>query len=327
MLISTTETRDLALITRANEAIINGQLLEALADLDQALSYIVTPHARWNRSQVLMSLGDYRNAAPELEARWELFSELLDVEGKTAAICAPLWRGENIGDKRLLLYHECGYGDSIMLLRYIPLLRDMGAEVTLLMPTPLRRLIEQFDVPMISQIRTTFDYRCPMFSLLAALQATPETVPDAPYLCVDPAWRQLIYDDGCKKLGICWSSRNDFSPERNIGLERLIDALPDCQFYSLQNHDHEWAECFGVICSKFKDFAEVAGLIDQMDAIVSIDTAALNLAGAIGHPNVNALLPFAPVWRWWNPRWYPSIHQCRQKRRGDWGSALEQMKL
>jgi hypothetical protein len=318
---------DLALIDRANEALANNQLHAALADLDAALAYVVTPHARWNRSQVLLALGDYRNAAPELEVRRSLFSNLLDADGKAGTSCAPLWRGEDIDGKHLLLCHECGYGDSIMMLRYVPQLRNMGAQVTLLMPTPLTRLVEQLDVPVITRPHGAFDYHCPLFSLLAALQVTPETVPDAPYLCVDPAWRQIIYDDGCKKIGICWSSRNDFSPERNIGLEQLVDALPDCQLYSLQNHDHEWAKCFGVICSKFKDFAEVAGLIDQMDAIVSIDTAALNLAGAIGHPNVNALLPFAPVWRWWNPRWYPHIHQCRQYRRGDWQSALAKLKL
>jgi hypothetical protein len=322
------EVRDLALITSANEYIINGQLHEALADLDQALNYFVTPHARWNRSQVLMSLGDYRSAAPELEVRWQLFSGLLDAEGMRAATCAPLWMGEEIAGKRLLLYFEAGYGDAIMLLRYVPLLADMRAELTLLLPPPLKRLAMQWDdVPVINQFVGGYDFRCPMFSLLQALDETPESVPTGPYLWVDPVWEKPIRDDGRKRIGIAWSSERAFAKERLIPLEQLIAALGDCQLYSLQNHAQDEGERYGVQTFRFTDFAELAALISRMDAIVSIDTAALNLAGAIGHPRVNALLPFAPVWRWHNPRWYPQINQCRQTYRGDWASALAQLKL
>jgi hypothetical protein len=322
------ETRDLALITRANEYTDNGKLHEALADLDEALTYFVTPHARWNRSQVLMSLNDYRAGAPELEVRWQLFSGLLDSEGMRAATCAPLWTGEEIAGKRLLLYFEAGYGDAVMLLRYVPLLLDMRAELTLLMPPPLKRLAAQWDdVPVIDQFVGEYDFRCPMFSLLQALDETPESVPDQPYLDVDPQWGKPTRDDGRKRIGIAWSSERAHAVERLIPLEQLMAALPDCQLYSLQNHAQKQGERYDVQTFQFTDFAELAALIARMDAIVSIDTAALNLAGAIGHPKVNALLPFAPVWRWHNPRWYPQIHQCRCEHRGDWASALAQLKL
>jgi hypothetical protein len=321
-------TGDLALIDRANEAIAHGQFHAALADLNLALSCVRTPHAAWNRAMVLLTLGDYRNGVPELEHRWSLFPNLVDAEGRAAAKCAPLWQGQDIAGKRLLLYHEAGYGDSIMLLRFVPQLIAMGAVVTLLMPPPLARLAGQF-APVITKISDSdrYDYRCPMFSLLAALKVGPDDIPELPYLGVGPGWASPIHDDGRNKVGVCWSSERGFGSERVMELERLVAVLPDAQLYSLQNHDQDIAARNGVWAFRFKDFAEVAALIERMDAIVSIDTAAINLAGALGHPKANAVLPFAPVWRWHNARWFPRINQCRQDRRGDWTSALAKLQL
>jgi ADP-heptose:LPS heptosyltransferase len=74
----------------------------------------------------------------------------------------------------------------------------------------------------------------------------------------------------------------------------------------------------GVAVPDFEDFADVAALASLMDEVVSIDTAALHVAGAIGHHDVTALLPFAPCWRWHcGSPWYPQIKLCRQKIPGD----------
>ena len=323
-------TGDLMLIDRANESIANGQFQAALADLNLALSCVRTPHAHWNRGMVLLTLGDYRNGIAELEHRWSLFPNLVDAEGRAAASCAPLWRGEEIAGKRLLIYHEAGYGDSIMLLRFVPQLTAMGAKVVLLMPPQLLRLARQFGQVITSRndVSEPFDYRCPMFSLLSALKVTSDNIPELPYLGVSPGWASPIHDDGRKKIGVCWSSERGFGSERVMELEQLLVALPeDAELHSLQNHDQDIAARCGVWAHRFKDFAEVAALIAQMDAVVSIDTAAINLAGAIGHPKANALLPFAPVWRWHNSRWFPQVNQCRQDRRGDWASALTKLQL
>src|SRR6187401_1204733 len=223
-------TGDLDLIDRANENIANGQFQAALANLDLALSCVSTPHAHWNRGMVLLTLGDYRNGVPELEHRWSLFPNLVDAEGMQAASCAPLWRGEDITGKRLLVYHEAGYGDSIMLLRYVPQLQAMGADVTLLMPPPLTRLAAQF-APVITHLIERYDYRCPMFSLLAALKVNEHNIPAAPYISVNPNWGQAIPDDGRKRIGVCWSSERGIGSERVMALEQLTAVLPEAQFY------------------------------------------------------------------------------------------------
>ena len=79
---------------------------------------------------------------------------------------------------------------------------------------------------------------------------------------------------------------------------------------------------------KFEDFADTAGAIENMDLVISVDTAVLHLAGAMGKPTW-ALLPFAPDWRWMLNRqdspWYPTMRLFRQDRQGDWPGLFEQV--
>jgi len=56
-----------------------------------------------------------------------------------------------------------------------------------------------------------------------------------------------------------------------------------------------------------------------MDHIVSVDTAAIHLAGAMGHPSAHLLLPFLSDWRWHHTaRWYPQLKTYRQPTPNDW---------
>jgi ADP-heptose:LPS heptosyltransferase len=84
------------------------------------------------------------------------------------------------------------------------------------------------------------------------------------------------------------------------------------------------ARALGVHTHEFADFADCASLMMQMDMIVSVDTAALHLAGAIGHANVVGLLSHWSSWRWVAP-WYANVRLCRQAAAGDWSSALAQI--
>jgi ADP-heptose:LPS heptosyltransferase len=72
-------------------------------------------------------------------------------------------------------------------------------------------------------------------------------------------------------------------------------------------------------------FADTAALIHSLDLVISVDTAAAHVAGALGVP-VWLLLPFVADWRWLRDRddspWYPSMRLFRQSKRGDWDSVL-----
>jgi len=75
--------------------------------------------------------------------------------------------------------------------------------------------------------------------------------------------------------------------------------------------------------SQFQDFADTAALVAQLDLVITVDTAAAHLAGAMGKP-VWIMLPFAGGWRWLTDRidspWYPTARLFRQPAPGDWKS-------
>ena len=86
----------------------------------------------------------------------------------------------------------------------------------------------------------------------------------------------------------------------------LIDALPiDAELYSLQAQSADEAQAFGVQITELEDFADCAALASLMDEVICVDTAALHVAGAIGHQRVTALLSHWVSWRWRDNPFYP----------------------
>jgi hypothetical protein len=133
-----------------------------------------------------------------------------------------------------------------------------------------------------------------------------------------------LWRDQRKRIGIAWSVGKFVDGEypREIPLPLLVDKFGgDADMISLQVQDSEQATALGVSCPSFNDFAELAALMMMLDQIVSVDTAALHLAGAIGHPNVTGLLSHWHSWRWAAP-WYPGMKFRRQAAPGDWASTL-----
>jgi hypothetical protein len=77
--------------------------------------------------------------------------------------------------------------------------------------------------------------------------------------------------------------------------------------HSLQVQGADEAAKFGVISHNFADLADVAALASIMDEIVTVDTAAAHVAGAIGHPNTTVLLSRFASWRWVGNPFYPGL--------------------
>ena len=77
------------------------------------------------------------------------------------------------------------------------------------------------------------------------------------------------------------------------------------------------------------DFASTATLMEQLDLIITIDTAVAHLAGALGKPTW-LLLSATPDWRWMLKRsdspWYPSMRLFRQAKPGDWSEPLAKLR-
>jgi hypothetical protein len=302
----------------------------ALVEFNQALAIEESPYARFDRALTLLSLGQYEEGFRDWGVSRQIFRSQLSEDGQSLQRNLRPWRGEH---ESVALLADAGFGDWIQLARFIPMIRERAGRVYLEVPAPLARLAKQFGSVEIDE---TIKYAAPMFDAVAVLGPTVETIPPPPYLRPDAAlaalWANRIGNGGRRRIGITWSVKLTSEHEhpnakREIALDELIKHLPDCELYSLQTQDREQANERGVHAFEFEDFADVAALVSLMDVVVSIDTAALHVAGALAHPHTFALLPYAATWRWLHGNWYPRVNLCKQTSPGDWSSTFSQLRF
>lgn len=298
----------------------------ALTSIEVAISFASTTTARFNRAIILLSLGrwaegfaEFENCELEQMFMRPMYREAIEHGFKP-------WNGEDIRGKRLLLLHDHGFGDSIMMLRFVPHLKVvLGAEVILMLPPELRRLGTQVGTVTANSMRVLHcDYFCSLLYLFRMLKLTPEKVPTGQYLSVNPLleekWKRRL-GQRRKTIGVAWTPGKvhvgDYA--RAVPLGALTKTLdPDADLISVQVQGTAEADFLGVEHYPFEDFADCAALMSVLDEIVTIDTAAVHLAGAIGHPKITLLLPYWSSWRWLSPL-YDNIRIVRQSHDdADW---------
>jgi Flp pilus assembly protein TadD len=272
--------------------------------------------------------GDLAGGFAAFEARWK-------------RLPTPQWKGEPLNGRRLLIHGEQGYGDAIQFLRYVPLTARMGGRVTLEVHPALVRLFaniaEGVAVVARGDAIPPHDVQCPMMSLAHAFGTTLTGIPaNVPYLRPDPAeavaWASRLGDDGRPRVGLVWAGNPEHANDRNRSLPVAalapLLAVPDIRFFSLQAGDARRDLPPGVTdaINGVRDFADSAALMANLDLVISVDTAPLHLAGALGRP-AWGLIAFAPDWRWLIDRddspWYPTLTLFRQSEPGDWRPAMD----
>jgi hypothetical protein len=171
------------------------------------------------------------------------------------------------------------------------------------------------------------DYFCPFLMLPGLCGAdAPDRIAPNVRLPASSALATLLPAIDRPRIGIAWSVGKFYDGDypRSIPLETLVAACPGAELHSIQAQGADEALALGVTPHKLEDFADCAALMMAMDAIVTVDTAAAHLAGALEHPKVFLLLSHWHSWRWLAP-WYPTVKICRQTSPGDWASALGQI--
>jgi hypothetical protein len=303
----------------------------ALTAIELAIQVAPTMRAHFNRAMILLALGRWIEGFGvfhHCEGRWPF---MRPVSQALADRGVKRWTGEPIEGKRLLLVHDHGFGDSIMMLRYVRPLQAAGAHVALMMPPELGRLAAQLAPVVPDEAWRPVDYFCTMFGLTGVLHVTPDSVPLGPYLKPDPLlvdkWRGIVGGKNRRRIGIAWSVglAHDGDYPRGMPLAMMTRELATAgaDLISIQQDTGAEADMLGVDHYRFEDFADCAALISLLDEVVTIDTAALHLAGAIGHPKIVAMLSHWSSWRWLS-RLYSNVTFCKQERDGDWESAFAQ---
>lgn len=293
--------------------------------------------AHFNYAMTLLLLEEYDKGLDEYEWRWGL----PELAGLVPGFAEPAWSGDSLRGKTILLFSEQGLGDVIQFARYVPMVERSAARVMVRCPVNLKSLLQRSfpGVRVCSDIESLppFDVQCALMSLPRIFRTRPGKVPDTiPYLHADlssASRRRSELGAEVLNVGLCWGTDSRSGPQKSMHLRALepLGRVPGVRFYSLQRGSfaREVAEPPpGMDISApegLRDFSDDAALISNLDLVISVDTAAAHLAGALGKP-VWTLAPFPPDWRWRrdgedNP-WYPTMRLFRQTRPGDWHGVI-----
>ncbi len=325
---------------------------EALRAYEKALALDPnSAESHWNYALCLLQTGRLDEGWREYEWRWQRHR----IKASQRGFTQPLWLGDfSLEGKTILLHAEQGLGDTLQFCRYAPLVAAMGARVILEAPKELMRLIATLDgvAELVEQGQALPDFDChaPLLSLPLAFRTDVAKIPcNVPYLFADKAasqrWSLRLADDGASalKVGLVGAGGNrphvaelrKTDARRSMTLDMLSSILdvPQVRFYSLQkgpaaqqlrDADKLAAQVIDYT-DELEDFADTAALVDNLDLIITVDTAVAHLAGAMNKP-VWIMNRFDTCWRWLLDRtdspWYPRARLFRQPALGDWQSVV-----
>lgn len=295
--------------------------------------------ARLGEGLALLTLGHFREG-------WESFEARLDdrrVREAFPAVTGPIWRGkQEVSGRTMLIYAEQGFGDTIQFVRYVPLLRARGARVVLRAQAPLHSLLRPLadDLIDMNEPLPKFDLHCPLLSLPLAFDTRVATIPaEVPYLAADAGriahWRRRLGTKRGRRVGLALSGNPNHGLDalRSISATEFSPVLQQgrVEFHLLQREIRE-ADLPALKAARVRthaealhDFADTAALISLMDLVISVDTSAAHLAGALAKP-LWIMLQFDADFRWMRERadcpWYPTARLFRQPSMREWGPAI-----
>jgi len=333
-----------------------GNVLREMGHAERSIPFLETARlldpasvtAEFNLAVANLMLGRYEQGWRLYESRWR-YEHL---SGTKPNLPVPEWQGEDLRGKTILVIGEQGLGDQIQFLRFCGNLQDLGASLRLHVSPAIRPLLINTPPAILSVTCNTedqigaFDYWVAMMSLPRLLNMRLENVQHyLQYVQVDAerarVWAERLGIPKTRmRIGITWSGRRDSWINQHKSMPaatmaELVRKFPEHQWVSLQvdasEEDAAVIQAAGVECypGTINDFADTAALMHHMDLVISVDTAAAHLAGALGRPLWIPLNAYGACWRWMQDRddspWYTTARLFRQETYGDWSAPLARM--
>ena len=320
------------------------QVEAAEADYRRAVSFapdLAVAHANLGVTRLLR--GDFEEGWREFEWRWRTpgFAKL------EARFAKPLWNGDDLTGKTILLHNEQGFGDTLQFCRLAALVQARGARVILQVQRPLASLLARLEGvdALIAEgdPLPDHDLRCPLLTLPGRLGIDLASIPaQIPYLFADPGavaeWRERIAAHGSGlRVGLVWAASpdNPVDRRRSMTLDLLapLGLVPGIKFFALQKGAAAAQaldpppELAGMLSlsDRLTTFDDTAAVIANLDLVISVCSSPAHLSAGIGKP-VWLLDRFDGDWRWLLDRddtpWYPNLKIYRQPARSDWNSPI-----
>lgn len=316
----------------------------------------ILPIARFHLSHALLHIGQWQEGWQQFEeSRFDLS---VRQTGSYETFPGKLWTEQSLKGKSIVIEGEQGFGDQIQFIRLARDLKDkFGAEEVHFCCHPaLQDLMQpvEFLDSAIAKVYQNFDYHVPVMSLPHRCGIRVKNIAPSladPYLSAEPdwveKWSSRLPISHRKRVGICWRSAPAGDPKTKkkfsgvnfvkelksleVGdLDFLISEVATAGYdiVSLQ-HDISAEEkavlaVHDVFCEEIGNFTDTAALIELCDYVVSIDTATIHLAGAMG-ADCRVLLSKGADWRWTHPVWYRSVKEYRQMVERDWREPINRL--
>lgn len=301
--------------------------------------------ARFDLAESLLLLGDFTRGWREYRWRYRQ-PHTTNLERR---VQLPRWDGSPIAGKTLLIHDEQGFGDSLQFLRLVSTAKALsGADILLEVMPPLLPIASRmgcFDaIATRGDLLPAFDMHCELMSLPFVTKLTIGELPGpVPYLSPDPErvafWRKRLAWLPRPLVALVWAGNPAHANDANRSM-KLSELAPlaslGLTFLALQKGPAA-KQAVGapgglkieLLDQEIKDFDDTAAILEVADLLISVDSAPVHLAGALGRP-AWVLLPFVPDWRWMLDRddtpWYPSLRLFRQSSRGDWASVIDKLR-
>jgi len=299
---------------------------------------------RYNRAMMLLLSGNFDRGWPEYEWRLRLPGCMPPPWSQ------PQWDGSPLDGRTILLHPEQGLGDAFQFIRYAPLVKQRGGRVILLCSRNLSALlgtcagIDRLCYP--DEALPPFDVYSSLMSLPAIFNRQSYAIPNAvPYLSAAAelveSWRDELRDAKGLRVGLGWQGSPRYHGDRFRSIPLAVLAplakVAGVWLISLQKGvDGRQIAGAGFPIEDIGSrldlaghaFRDTAAVIQNLDLVITSDTALAHLAGALG-ARVWVALRSVPDWRWQlqgeDCPWYPTMRLFRQSRAGDWSRVFEQM--
>lgn len=325
--------------------------LKAIEYCDKSLAHDST---QWDvqetRAYACLQMGNYRDG-------WQFYEHMIGKSPhrawKPIKEHLPRWDGSK--GKVVHVRGEQGIGDEIAFASCLPDAQK-NAYVVLECDHMLEGLFKR-SFPDIAVHGTRFkgerdwgdkyplDASILIGSLCTLYRNDKSEFPGTPFLVADPErrvqWRALFDTLPGKKVGIAWTGgkKDTHAARRSLQLEQLVPLLktPGISWVSLQYKDpteeinslwnkhgikvHHWARG-----AESRDYDDVAGMVAELDLVITVTTAAVDLCGGLGKP-CWVFVPNKPHWRYAGTGedkcWYKSVRLFRQTE--EWSSVIERV--
>lgn len=260
-----------------------------------------------------------------------------------------MWDGKPLNGRRVIVRCLHGFGDAVQFLRYTPRLRSITSELTIEVPPAMLRIVRYFDGvghavtwgKRVSSASVAWDAQVEITELPYIFRTGVQHLPITErYLRLPRSHqcrvRRIMGQPERMRVGVVWAA-GEWDRSRSIPFSVFEPLLsePGCEYWNLQGGEgHEdWTRLpssrnYRDICEIGDGLVNLAATICELDLVITVDTLAAHLAGALGKP-AWVLLQHAADWRWMargdRSPWYPSLRLYRQPSSGHWSELIQRV--